>query len=530
MTNRSIHTVRDSLEPSLIESSIGSSSGDCLSPIDRLSGDSSSRLAATSAVARGTLLLSLLTRQAAAARAEAQCTELRLLLGEAREGESLPLQRWLQAHAAENPLAAGADGQKKDDSILGFEASPTSTFRSNSTNTANSTSTSSKAPIKAFNASSLSGASSADTVAQPHLLDSWETLLAPAHARLLGHAQRLRGQKLRDQHVRDQQTHHVPRQNTPPQHKQVQHKPQLFVARTRGVVASMGAHGVLILLLAWITLRLPTPPASLALEASPVEWTPEAMEISQPMELSQPDSADVSYPTNAPFDLSETLTEVASNVGAALGELPVSTTSSLPNGNMLAASASASKLMHGNATFYGAAASGNCFCYIIDGSGSMRNGPWDAAKLELLKSLATLKEKQRFYIIFFNYELSAIPLPGEQTPAPTPLYATPDNLTHTRRWLDTLRIDRGGPPNDALDLAISKEPDAIYLLTDGVTTVDVPNFLRASNRITDLIFGEQVRVPIHTIAFYSLDGQAMLKQIAAENDGQFIYVPNPRKK
>ncbi len=195
----------------------------------------------------------------------------------------------------------------------------------------------------------------------------------------------------------------------------------------------------------------------------------------------------------------------------------------------LAASSSASKLMQSNATFYGAAASGNCFCYIIDGSGSMRNGPWDAAKAELLKSLATLKEKQRFYIIFYNCELSAIPLPGEQTPAPAALYATPDNLTHTRRWLDTLRIDRGAPPNDALELAISKEPDAIYLLTDGATTVDVPRFLRDSNRINDLIFGEQVRVPIHTIAFYSLDGQSMLKQIAAENAGQFIYVPNPRR-
>ena len=185
--------------------------------------------------------------------------------------------------------------------------------------------------------------------------------------------------------------------------------------------------------------------------------------------------------------------------------------------------------MQSNATFYGAAASGNCFCYVIDGSGSMRNGPWDAAKHELLKSLATLKENQRFYIIFFNRELSAIPLPGEQTPAPAALYATHDNLTHTRRWLDTLHIDAGAPPNDALSLAIDKEPDAIYLLTDGVTTVDVPKFLRDKNRISDLIAGEQVRVPIHTIAFYSLAGQALLKQVAAENQGQFIYVPAPHR-
>ena len=59
---------------------------------------------ATSAVvARGTLLLSLLSRQAAAARAEAQCAELRILLGEAKAGKSLRLQRWLRIHAAEYP-------------------------------------------------------------------------------------------------------------------------------------------------------------------------------------------------------------------------------------------------------------------------------------------------------------------------------------------------------------------------------------------------------------------------------------------
>ncbi|MEZ6151735.1 MAG: vWA domain-containing protein [Pirellulaceae bacterium] len=515
MTDRTLHAVRDSLDPSSSELS----SEDCLSEGERPSADSLLHWTAATAVARGTLLLSLLSQQAAAARAEAQCTELQLLLGEAREGDSLRLQRWLQAHAAEHPLAVGADSPKKVESILDFDASSTSASRSTSTNAVDASSIASKASTKASGASSPSNAGSAASAAQFQPLDSWKTLLAPAQARLMGHAQRLRSERQRVQQSCSESF---------PVHP-MQQRRHLHWSRLRGVVASVAAHGLLIFLLAWITLRMPTPPASLGLEASPVEWRPDAMEISQPIEHSQPDVADASNPASAPFDLSETLTDVANDVGAALGTYPVSASSSLPSGNWLAASSSASKLMQSNATFYGAAASGNCFCYIIDGSGSMRNGPWDAAKAELLKSLATLKEKQRFYIIFYNCELSAIPLPGEQTPAPAALYATPDNLTHTRRWLDTLRIDRGAPPNDALELAISKEPDAIYLLTDGATTVDVPRFLRVSNRINDLIFGEQVRVPIHTIAFYSLDGQSMLKQIAAENAGQFIYVPNPRR-
>ena len=75
---------------------------------------------------------------------------------------------------------------------------------------------------------------------------------------------------------------------------------------------------------------------------------------------------------------------------------------------------------------------------------------------------------------------------------------------------------------------MAKEPDAIYLLTDGVTRVkDVAAIVRNQNRIQDLIHGEQVRVPIHTIAFYTLDGERLLRQIAAENDGQFTYVRPP---
>lgn len=494
----------------------------------------SGREAAT-AVARGTKLLSILSQQAAAARAEAQCAELQMLIDEAREGDSLRLQRWLQTHASEHSLAAG-------------QATATTTLSScDATLAAGAealTRLATAAKVKSHSspadeAGHATGVPDSGNALPASSLDSWQTLLAPARARLLGHVERIRSSRAtvvprtNEQSVAGQgrrQLEELAKRFDPAlrQTQQAEHKRQRLFFRLRGAVASAVAHGVLIFLLAWITLRQPTPPASLGLQASPAERVPEALEISQPLEVSQPDSAAESSSVSDSFDVSETLTDASANVSLALGQLPAPASSSLPSHNLLASSAAA-QLMQSNATFYGAAASGNCFCYVIDGSGSMRNGPWDAAKLELLKSLATLKEKQRFYIIFFNRELSAIPLPGEQTPAPAALYATHENLTHTRRWLDTLHIDAGAPPNDALSLAIDKEPDAIYLLTDGVTTVDVPKFLRDKNRISDLIAGEQVRVPIHTIAFYSLAGQALLKQVAAENQGQFIYVPAPRR-
>ena len=132
-----------------------------------------------------------------------------------------------------------------------------------------------------------------------------------------------------------------------------------------------------------------------------------------------------------------------------------------------------------------------------------------------------MKESHRFYIIFFNQKLNAITMPGEREPATSPLYATAENLKHAGNWIESLRIERGAPPTAALVHAIDLDPDAIYLLADGATKIDVPEFLRAKNRTSDFISGEQVRVPIHAIAFYSPE---------AGHKGQFIYVPDPRKK
>ena len=297
------------------------------------------------------------------------------------------------------------------------------------------------------------------------------------------------------------------------------------------MLASLLAHAVAVGLLALVTLRLPSPPASVALEIVPREVAVATLEVSQELELPSLEEVAEPPPVVEQLEMHHSLQAVAGGIEAA----PIAG-QTLPGvaaagGLELAAanfSALAGSSVDWSATFFGAAASGNCFCYVIDGSASMRNGPWEAAKAELLRSLAGLKPKQRFYIIFFNRQLSALPLPGQQQPAPHALYATPENLLHARQWLETLQIEYGAPPLEALELAIAKEPDAIYLLTDGATQADVVAFLRQCNRVVDVIGGEQVRVPIHCIAFYSLEGQDLLRSIAADNRGQYVYVPDPR--
>lgn len=315
-----------------------------------------------------------------------------------------------------------------------------------------------------------------------------------------------------------------------------------------GVGLSLVGHCALLTALFMITYRPQREPASLGSAVLSVNAVAENIETGQPfdslepieMELSEtsPVSAQSPVADMANNDLANLENAYssqldASSIAAALsavnstGASAIAAATSNPRGN-----SSGSGKGHGRSggpklggQFFGVGAGGNYFCYVVDSSGSMRGGAWESAKVELLRSLTTLSPTQRFYIIFFAREVSAIPEPGQREPAAHGLYATPDNIDHARRWIETIKLDRGGPPNEALGLAIDRQPDAIYLLTDGVTKVDVCGFLREHNRSYDIVSGQQVRVPIHPIAYYSLDGQKLLKQLALENEGQFHYVP-----
>lgn len=503
-------------------------------------------------LARAEMLLSILSQQAAAARAEAQCAELRLLMSEAQSGTYLRLERWLAQHAANEsqrieiqpqsiPLAAS---QYPDhftprqvhtidswDQILPFarERLRQNKLRlhSEQMNLAAEVS-----PPAQRGDSRGTPASRSAAVAEPAKLKP-----APAQTPIrrvdAKHSMPLSESKHGNAVAKTSTPHPIAQQLLPIVQQLSQPRKQSPWKRLSGIATSMLAHVALVVSLALITLRMPTPPASLALESIATESSTPPLEIGEPLAVDSP--AEDSEPSVAvtTFDVTENFVDVAASVQTALSDSSVDSPSDSTAAMLAAATNSSNTLadaINANASFFGSAASGNSFCYVIDGSGSMRGGPWEAAKQEMFRSLSSLKEKQRFYIVFFNRELSAIPMPGEREPAPRTLYATHENLAHARSWMDTLRIDIGGPPNSALELAISKEPDAIYLLTDGVTQADVLGFLRKKNRLHDLIYGEQVRVPIHTIAFYSRDGLELLKQIAAENKGQFIYVPDPKKR
>ncbi|MFM8175262.1 MAG: vWA domain-containing protein [Pirellulaceae bacterium] len=298
--------------------------------------------------------------------------------------------------------------------------------------------------------------------------------------------------------------------------------------RTKGLPGwwlSLGLHAVLVPLLALVTYRLAEPP-SVGLTASPGHEEPFAFDAPVPMEV---DELQVD---------AEPVESVSSELAVAPELSSVPGLSSELAGEGVPAIAASSRQLGGGATtglakrlsgaqFFGSSAEGNTFCFVVDSSGSMRRmGAFEAAKMELMRSIRQLKSNQRYYIFFFSEEVEAMTLQGN-VPESLPVYPTPENLERTARWVQRVPIRGGRPPNDALDQAIELSPDAIFLLFDGETKVDVAAHLRQSNRVVDLLLGEQVKVPIHTLGFYTRQYEASLQKIAEENGGSYQYIPPP---
>lgn len=299
---------------------------------------------------------------------------------------------------------------------------------------------------------------------------------------------------------------------------------------------SLVAHAVLVLGLLTIAIKVIDKKERISVVASTIESEDVLMEtpLEQPKEMDVSDLTDLTVPNVQMSELIQSDVDVQSTVQADLTDLA----GTFQAANQTVTGSSVSKMLGetmgslsdmASANFFGVSAAGNNFCYVVDCSGSMRRDEaFSAAKNELMRSIASLKPTQRFYVYFFSEEVEGLAIkPGE--PEKYPVYATKENIQATARWVQTIKIKGGRPPNDALEAAIEMAPDAIFLLFDGDTSVDVPAFLRRVNRVTDFLSGESVRVPIHTLGFYTREFESMMVQLAKENEGTYRHIPNPRK-
>lgn len=166
----------------------------------------------------------------------------------------------------------------------------------------------------------------------------------------------------------------------------------------------------------------------------------------------------------------------------------------------------------GRVEFFGTGAEGHSFIFIVDCSGSMEGGRFYRAIRELLAALRQLDRGQEFFVVFYND--SAIPLfrPREINGMVPASRSMRKRAVH---WIRAQRARGGTQPEEAMLIALRLKPDVVYFLTDGEIPAETRELARNFN-IYDSV--------IHTIAFETRAGEAILKGIAADNHGRYRFV------
>lgn len=171
------------------------------------------------------------------------------------------------------------------------------------------------------------------------------------------------------------------------------------------------------------------------------------------------------------------------------------------------------------ASFFGSYAHGDRFVYVLDSSQSMKGDRWIYACNQLIDSLNGLKEGQEFFVICFDMETTFL---FNSRPNRIEFCKMDSGVVQrVRNWLKSRRLGRATMPAEALHYALTMNPDAIFLLSDGELQDDTVLMLRTFN-------GRELsrQIPIHTVHLFSEEGRLTLQQIAYENAGSFTPVGN----
>ena len=163
----------------------------------------------------------------------------------------------------------------------------------------------------------------------------------------------------------------------------------------------------------------------------------------------------------------------------------------------------------GGASFFGLEARGAKFVFVVDRSGSMTGAKLDAAKAELIRAVQGLRRAMKFYVIFFHRT-------HEPMPAKELVRATEAAKRKHLAWVRQISAAGDTDPTSAMMLALSLKPDVVWLLSDGIFDRAAADVIRNANA--------DRRTQIHTIAFYSREGERVLRRIAQENHGRYRFV------
>ncbi len=307
--------------------------------------------------------------------------------------------------------------------------------------------------------------------------------------------------------------------------------------RPASFLVSTLAHVVVLILLGAATLATKQPKDQMAFTSSATESSEETMETfaiesSEPMDENEP------VPTETAYEVSTVGTMAITEVSMDLPPAPAPpTTSDLLSSSSSSLSSSAMKSLKSDSNmksqFCGVDGGGNHFVYLVDSSGSMRDG-FQSARTELLASIDQLKPDQRFYVVFFDEEPDYMRISDPRVDESASVMATAENKRRLRTWAMNVEMNKGKAPYEILPFALLLRPDVIFLLSDGEFPVKIEEILREKNRQENL-FGESGPISIvHTIRYHGIEGESGRKaeetmvKIAKENGGQYRHVPKPK--
>jgi len=136
----------------------------------------------------------------------------------------------------------------------------------------------------------------------------------------------------------------------------------------------------------------------------------------------------------------------------------------------------------------------------------------DRLKQELIGTIQSLKPDTQFSIVFFDSETNTISQQWMKTDA---------DKQNAVQVITNQGAGSGTDPTGAFQFAfgtLNPLPDCVYYMTDGQTDADVLGLLRSLNKGPS-------KTTVHTIAFGDQSLEFVMKQIAAENNGTYIFVP-----
>ena len=154
--------------------------------------------------------------------------------------------------------------------------------------------------------------------------------------------------------------------------------------------------------------------------------------------------------------------------------------------------------------------------YVLDRSGSMMADDRSYhTYLELRKSVMALSKECTFSIVYFDHEFYPLLERGQMHKA------VKKEKDAALDWASTMGPLGATDPSGALRYALEElDCDTIFLMTDG-------EFDEMSTRNVLSQFNAGARVAVHTIAFHSNAGASILRGIADDYRGQYLFVPPP---